>query len=95
MRSQNEYWLEAVLCNGLKLTSKDKLVAAYLLCLPELNDKHRLCGRRGVEIIARNSGLAIRTVQKSLSRLYYLRIISFSPQGSVAINHPDIWKYND
>lgn len=67
------FWLEYVLYIGKKLTSKDKLVAAYLITSPTEEG----CYIYDAENIARNSGLAVKTVQKSVGRLSSLGVITF------------------
>lgn len=66
-------WLENVFYGGEKLTSKDKLVAAFLMT----SKRDGECYLYNPESVARNSGLALRTVQKSIGRLSAIGYITF------------------
>lgn len=64
-----------------KLTTKDKLVAAYLSFSPEFKEKnlYRIPNHHQslAHAISYFSGLRLRTVQKSLGRLSAIGAISF------------------
>lgn len=63
-----------------KLTTKDKLVASYLLFSPEFRDKNCYIIPNYYESLAHAisyfSGLRLRTVQKSLGRLSGIGFLS-------------------
>lgn len=59
--------------NEHKLTSKDKLVAAFLITCPYDNGCYLYDAKR----IAASSRLAIQTVQKSVGRLEAIGYVSF------------------
>lgn len=70
-------WLSHILFGcPYKLTSKDKLVATYLMYYPE-EDGFYKNSPDFTNIIAQQSGLAIRTVQKSMGRLTAIGAIKF------------------
>lgn len=76
----NSKWLGKILFNEkYRLTSKDKLVASYLLFLPK--DGIYLRSPRNypslAHAISAYSGLAVRTVQKSLGRLVGIGAVAF------------------
>ena len=75
--TEDSLWLFNILYNcRYKLTSKDKLVAAYLTLTPLEENAHKVSGNF-VQAISASSGLAVRTVQKSLGRLVAIGAVSF------------------
>lgn len=68
-------WLANIL-NSKKLTSKDKLVATYLLISSRQNKDGTYWGKFQPQRISYFSGLALRTVQKSFFRLYSISAIN-------------------
>jgi hypothetical protein len=76
------YWLAKLLVNcKFKLTSKDKLVASYLI-LPKED-----CGARRYSAVSISelSGLSLRTVHKSVGRLEAIGAISFLTDNHYAL----------
>jgi hypothetical protein len=69
-------WLSYILFScPYKLTSKDKLVASYLIFFPKEDGCHT--SDNIATVISERSGLAIRTVQKSIGRLVAIGAVSF------------------
>lgn len=69
-------WLGYILFNcPYRLTSKDKLVASYLVFFPTEDGCYK--GDNVANIISDKTGLAIRTVQKSIGRLVAIGAVSF------------------
>lgn len=62
-----------LLCCPYKLTSKDKLVATYLFLRKDIDGVRWYSD----EAIAQKTGLALRTVHKSVGRLEAIGAISF------------------
>lgn len=78
--NNEEIWLGNLLFGDkYKLTSKDKLVAAYLIYSPHDGSffKQPQNFPSLAHAIANFSGLAVRTVQKSLGRLVAVGAITF------------------
>lgn len=69
-------WLSYILFScPYKLTSKDKLVAVYLTYCPLKNGLHS--SDNIAYVISQKSGLAVRTIQKSIGRLVAIGAVSF------------------
>lgn len=69
-------WLSYILFScPHKLTSKDKLVATYLTYFPI--EEGMYSGDNVAYVISRQSGLAVRTIQKSIGRLVGIGAVSF------------------
>lgn len=76
-RVDDMVWLSHILFScPYKLTSKDKLVATYLIYYPEEDGFYKY-SPDFTNIIAQQSGLAIRTVQKSIGRLAAIGAIKY------------------
>lgn len=70
-------WLSYILFScPYKLTSKDKLVATYLTFVP-LEEMMHKAPKNLAQIISHQSGLAVRTIQKSLGRLVTIGAVTF------------------
>lgn len=72
----NKYdWAKYILLNcSFKLTSKDKLIACYLIYSRQMEEN---VFYYDAFQISQRSGLALRTVQKSIGRLIGIGSISF------------------
>ena len=76
--SNNLIWLSCLLFScPHKLTSKDKLVATYMIYGSEDNKGIFKKDPLYTQIISEQSGLALRTVQKSMGRLEAIGAIKF------------------
>lgn len=76
-RVNDMVWLSHILFScPYKLTSKDKLVATYLIYYPEEDGFYKY-SPDFTNIISQQSGLAIRTVQKSIGRLAAIGAIKY------------------
>jgi hypothetical protein len=77
MNTYEKEWLSNILfSHHYKLTSKDKLVATYLtLCAKEYG--FYKAGFSFALLVSQVSGLAVRTVQKSMGRLTAIGAIKF------------------
>lgn len=74
---RDKEWLAYILFScPYKLTSKDKLVASFLIYVPMEENSHKAPNNLA-EIISSNSHLAVRTVQKSLGRLVAIGAVTF------------------
>ena len=70
-------WISHILFScPYKLTSKDKLVATYLTYFPEEDGFYKYSQKFTI-IVSEQSGLALRTVQKSIGRLSAIGAIKF------------------
>lgn len=76
-RVNDMVWLSHILFScSHKLTSKDKLVAAFLIYFPEEDGFFKI-GHDLINIVSQQSGLAVRTIQKSIGRLTAIGAVKF------------------
>lgn len=76
-RVNDMVWLSHILFScPHKLTSKDKLVATFLIYFPKEDGFHKI-GADLINMVSQQSGLAVRTIQKSIGRLTAIGAVKF------------------